>query len=259
MVTVPALPWPRPCSKWGGISTAARISLPTTRFRQSAAAGSTLSFALRLSASTTPGESSPPTIATLAFSFLALPITADITPANPAPSTGIISSGTRKVVMSVRRSRSASVSSLRYTIPMLRQLISDRLFVVRRDDLHENVFHIAEAVPLAQLLDGSLGQQLSVLDDAYDVAELFHLAHHVGRENHRLAAVAAFPNELDDGPRGHNVQAQCGLVKDHDRRIVHQGARNGSLLLHAGGEFVAAPVAETVHVQPIEDFVDAFF
>src|SRR6516165_10115490 len=259
ILTVPAWPFARSCWKLPGISTAARIFFSTTWFFQSVSVGTTLILGFPCSASTTAGESSPPMIITLGFSFFALPISADITPVNPAPSTGIMSSGTRNVVISVRRSRSASVSSLRYTTPILRRLISDRLVVMGGHDLHKDLFHIAYPLPLAKLLDGPFRQQPPVLDDSHDVAQFLHFAHHVRRKDHRFTAVAAFADEFDDGPRRHDVQPQRRLVKNHHRRIVHQGPSNGSLLFHAGGKLIAAPVAEPVHVQTLEDLIHAPF
>src|SRR6266481_6119678 len=193
ILTVP--PWPSLTffSKPSGISTAARISFSTTLSLQSPVVRITLILGLCCSAASTPGESVPPTIITFGFSFLALPITADITAVNPVPITGITSSGTRNVVISVRLSRNASVNSLRYTMPILRRLISDRLLraIVRRNNFHENLLQIVFSVPLPQLFQRSLGQQFTALDDSHDVAEFFHFAHYVRRKDHRLLAVAA--------------------------------------------------------------------
>ena len=57
--------------------------------------------------------------------------------------------------------------------------------------------------------------------------------------------------------RGHDVEAAGRLVEDHDRRIVHQRARDGDFLLHAGRELVAAAMTEFVHLQALEERVDA--
>jgi len=78
-------------------------------------------------------------------------------------------------------------------------------------------------------------------------------------EDDGFAAVATVGDEADDGAGGHDVEAGGGLVEDHNGRIVDEGAGDGSFLLHAGGEFVAAAVAEAVHVEAGEDVVDAFF
>src|SRR6266851_3133656 len=147
-------------SKPSGISTAARIPFSTTLSLQSSVVRITLILGFCCSAATTPGESVPPTIITFGFSFLALPITADITAVKPVPMTGITNRGTKNVVMSVRLSRSASVNSLQYTIPILRRLMSDRLLraVVWRDNFHENLLQIIFSMPLPQLLQRSLGQ-----------------------------------------------------------------------------------------------------
>src|SRR6266446_1956114 len=257
---VPPCPLARSSSKPSGISTAARISFSTIWFFQSGIVGTTLIFGYFRKAVTTSGESVPPTIITFGFSFFALPITPAMTAVNPAPMTGIISSGTRNVVISVRRSRSASVSSLRYTIQMFRSRMSDRLWrVVWCDNLHEHFFKIILSVPLPQLLERSLRQQSSALNNSHDVAQFFHFAHHVRRENHCFAAVPALTDEFNDRPRCHDIQTKRRLIENHHGRIVHQRAGDGGLLFHSSGKLVATPVAKIVHVQPVKDFINALF
>src|SRR5437016_8047296 len=256
----PPCPLARSSSKPSGISTAARISFSSIWFFQSGIVGTTLIFGYFRKAATTPGESVPPTIITFGFSFFALPITPAMTAVNPAPSTGINNSGTRNVVISVRRSRSASVSSLRYTIQMFRSRISDCLRdVMRRDNLHEHFFEIIFSVPLPQLLECSLRQQFAALNNSHDVAQFLHLAHHVRRENHSFAAAPALTDEFNDRPSGHDIQTERRLIKNHHWRIVYQRARDGSLLFHSGGKLVATPVAKIVHVQTVKDFINALF
>src|SRR6266487_5699682 len=97
------------------------------------------------------------------------------------------------------------------------------------------------------------------MDDANGVAELFDFAHDVGGEDDGLAVVAAFANESGDGACGHDVEAKSGFIEDHDRRVVNKSACDGGLLLHACGELVAAAVAEAVHVETMENIVDALF
>ena len=76
-------------------------------------------------------------------------------------------------------------------------------------------------------------------------------------EHHRFSALAAFADEAENGARGHHVETAGGLIENHHRRIVHQGARDGNFLLHAGGERVAAAAAKFIHAQALEKFVDA--
>src|SRR5437667_8555412 len=122
----------------------------------------------------------------------------------------------RNVVISVRRSRSASVSSLRYTIQMFRSRMSDRLRdVMWRDNLHEHFFEIIFSVPLPQLLECSLRQQFAALNNSHDVAQFLHLAHHVRRENHIIAPAPALTDEFEDLPSGHDLQADHQLIKNH--------------------------------------------
>src|SRR6266849_3897752 len=127
------------------------------------------------------------------------------------------------------------------------------------DDFDEDLLEILLGVLFAELGEGAFGQELAVVNDADDVAELFDFAHDVGGEDDGFAAVAAFANEGGDGASGHDVEAEGGLVEDHHRGVVDQGAGNGGFLLHAGGKLVAAAVAEAVHVQAVEDFVEALF
>src|SRR2546430_16581867 len=101
----------------------------------------------------------------------------------------------------------------------------------------------------AKLSERSLGEELSRLNNADDIAELFHFAHDVRGEDHRFAAIATFLNEADDRARGHDVQAGGRLVENNHGRIVDERPRNGSFLLNAGGELAAAAVAEFVHLK----------
>ena len=109
---------------------------------------------------------------------------------------------------------------------------------------------------IAQLFQRAFGEKLAGLNDSDDVAELFDFRHDVSGENDGFTAVAAFADESGDGAGGHDVQAVGGLVEDHDRGIVDEGAGDGGFLLHAGGELVAAAVAEAVHVQAVENVVN---
>src|SRR6266852_934870 len=146
-------------------------------------------------------------------------------------------------------------------MPMLRK---DMSLYLRGDEMgcdnfHENLFQILFVVLLAKLREGSFGKEFAVLDDADGVAEFFDFAHDVSGENDGLSLVAALANEAGDGAGGHHIEAAGGLVEDHDGRVVNEGAGDGGFLFHAGGELVAATVAETVHVQAVENIVDALF
>ncbi len=117
------------------------------------------------------------------------------------------------------------------------------------DDLEEHFFHVLFAGPLAQFGQGALGQQPAAMDDPDAVADLFDLVHHVRGVDHRLPPRPAFLHEADDRAGRRDIEPEGRLVKDHDRRIVHQRARDRGLLLHAGREVLAAAVEELVHVQ----------
>src|SRR5260370_41266233 len=127
-------------------------------------------------------------------------------------------------------------------MPTLRSDISAglRLEVMGRDNLDEDFFKIALAVFFAELLESAFGEELSAVDDANDVAELFDFAHDVSGEDDGFALIATFADEGDDGARGHDVEAKGGLVENHHRGIVDQRAGDGGLLLHAGRKLLAA-------------------
>src|SRR6266581_4530403 len=97
------------------------------------------------------------------------------------------------------------------------------------------------------------------MDDANGVAELFDFAHDVGGEDDGFSLVAAVADEGNDDACGHDVEAKSGFIEDHNGRVVNKSACDGGFLLHAGGELVAAAVAEAVHVQAVEDVVDTLF
>src|SRR5580700_7471462 len=125
------------------------------------------------------------------------------------------------------------------------------------DNFHKQIFQILYSVSRSQVGKTSLCQQLAVMDDADVVAELFHLGHDVRGKDHGFAVVAAFPDESDDGARGHDVQSHRRLVENHHRWIVHERARDGNFLFHSGGKLVAAPVAKIIHFEARENFIDA--
>src|SRR5882724_160270 len=129
--------------------------------------------------------------------------------------------------------------------------------IVGRNYLDEDFLEVLLAVFFTKLLERALCQEFPVLDDADHVAKFFDFAHDVGRENDGFAQVPALAYEGGDGARGHDVEPQRGFVENHHRGIVHQRARDGGFLLHSGRKLIATPIAETVHVQPVEDLIDA--
>src|SRR5260370_21057209 len=137
-------------------------------------------------------------------------------------------------------------------MPMLRRDMSAGLLgnVVGRDDFDEDFLEIVLGVFIAELREGAFGEEFAALDDADDVAELFDFAHDVGGEDYGFAAVAAFADESGDGARRPDVSAVGGLVEDHHRGIMNEGANDGSFLLHAGGELITAAVAEMGRGRP---------
>src|SRR5260370_37640145 len=130
---------------------------------------------------------------------------------------------------------------------------------VGRDDFDENFFEFVLGVLVAKLVEGVLDKEFTGMNDADSVAELFDLTHDVGGKDDGFATIAAFADESRDGTSSHDIQAVGRLIEDHDRWVMDESAGDGSLLHHTGGELVAAAVAETVHVEAIENVVDALF
>src|ERR1700723_3745192 len=119
----------------------------------------------------------------------------------PTVSTGNKNSGIKIDEISVRLSRKASVSSFRYTMPMLRSdmsVVLRRRHIMRRHDLHENLFQVALTIFCAQLFQRPFGEQFAALNDSDYIAQFLHFAHDVRRKNHGLAQVAAFADKRGD-------------------------------------------------------------
>src|SRR5229473_6361916 len=95
------------------------------------------------------------------------------------------------------------------------------------DDLDENLFQILFVVPIAKLRQDAFRKKLAVMDDADGVAELFDFAHDVRGEDDGLAKVAAFADKRGDGASGHDIEAGCGLIENHDWGIVNKRASDG--------------------------------
>ena len=76
------------------------------------------------------------------------------------------------------------------------------------------------------------------------VAERRDFLHHVAREEHALAGVAQAPDHVAQAARGHHVEPVGGLVEDHVGRVVHERARDRDLHALALREAVGAPVEE---------------
>src|SRR5690348_12031168 len=146
-------------------------------------------------------------------------------------------------------------------MPMLRIDMSVRLRrnKVRSDDFDKDFFEVLLVMLVAKLVESAFGEELARLDDADGVAEFLDLGHDMRGENDGLVAFAAFADERSDAAGGHNVEAVGGLVKDHDGRVVDESASDRGLLFLTSGELVAAAVAKVVHVETVEDVVDALF
>src|ERR1700682_6482288 len=118
----------------------------------------------------------------------------EIAAPNPTLTSGKRIRGAINMVMSVRRWRSASVSSLRYTIPMLRADMSVGLRgdVVRSHDFDENLLEVLLVILVAKLRESAFGEQLAGLDNADGVTKFFDFGHDVCGEDDGFAVVATF-------------------------------------------------------------------
>src|SRR5207244_5408977 len=115
-----------------------------------------------------------------------------------------------------------------------------------RDHLNKDLLEIVLGVLLPELIERAFSEELTGLDDADGIAELFDFAHNMSGEDDGLAVVAAFADKSGDGAGGHDIKTERGLIEDHDRGVVDERAGYGSFLLHARGQFVAGSVAENV-------------
>src|SRR5260370_35839643 len=104
-------------------------------------------------------------------------------------------------------------------MPTLRSDISAglRLEVMGRDNLDEDFFKIALAVFFAELLESAFGEELSAVDDANDVAELFDFAHDVSGEDDGFALIATFADEGDDDARCDDDEPKVSCFENHHR------------------------------------------
>ncbi len=124
------------------------------------------------------GAPAEPTIITLVPSSRACLTILDITAPNPNIISGMMTVGMTMVEMRVRRSRSWSFSSLRYTMRMAFQFIGKSGSAVEgggdgglaAHGLDEDFLHVRLGVTLAQLRQRALGDEATVVDDADDIA-----------------------------------------------------------------------------------------
>src|SRR6267378_8710111 len=100
-------------------------------------------------------------------------------------------------------------------MPTLRRDMSvgSRVDVVGRDNFDEDFFEIVFGIFIAELREGAFGEELAVLNDADDVAELFDFGHDMGGEDDGFAEVAALANKRGEGASGHDVEAVGRLIE----------------------------------------------
>src|SRR5260370_35789469 len=92
------------------------------------------------------------------------------------------------------------------------------------DEIDEDFLEIVFGISVTELRERAFGEELAVVDDADDVAELLDFAHDVGGEDDGLAVVAAFADKRSDGAGGHDVEAVGGLAKGHEGGSGRGGA-----------------------------------
>ena len=102
-------------------------------------------------------------------------------------------------------------------------------------------------------------QDRTFVDDGDTVAELFHLAHDVRRENDALPLILQRLHRRQHFASDQHIQPGGRLVKDDDRRIVNDGSRDRNLLLHAGRHLRPQHIAEVVHLQSVEQPLQSQF
>ena len=73
------------------------------------------------------------------------------------------------------------------------------------------------------------------LEDGDPVAGAFHLVEHVGGHQDGLAGGLFLVDQIDEGVLHQRIQAAGRLVEHQNGRIVHEGADQADLLLHALG------------------------
>src|SRR6185436_13364759 len=118
-----------------------------------------------------------------------------------------------KIANTERPSRRVSTSSFRNTAKVL--VLNGHLLHRMDEDVLERLAG-ARSVPMAERVDGSLGQDLPPVDDGDLVADPLRLGHDVGREYDRESALPHVADQIDQPARGHGVEARGGLVEDQD-------------------------------------------
>ena len=95
----------------------------------------------------------------------------------------------------------------------------------------------------------------AVIDDRDPIAEALRLLHEVGRQEHRLAAIADAAHEIPDGPPRLRVETGRQLVEEHELGIVDQGERDEQTLLLPARQRHEPGVALRGQAQLIEEAV----
>src|SRR5215470_12983570 len=133
------------------------------------------------------------------------------------------------VLITVRRSRRFSRTSLRNTVAVAFMTFPENLALALKascsqsffaaDQLDERVFEVRLAGLRAQRVRRRIGDDAAPGDYDDAVAQRGDLLHDVAREQHAAALAAQALEELAHRPRGHDVEAVGRLVEDDVARI----------------------------------------
>ena len=109
-----------------------------------------------------------------------------------------------------------------------------------------------------QLVGRAEGEDPAVVDDRDPVAQLVGLGHVVGRQEDRPAGDRGLPgeDELANGARGGDVEAERRLVEEEDPRVVEEAAGEVHLLALAGREGADPLLLLLVEPDRLDQLVD---
>src|SRR5213596_1311137 len=155
------------------------------------------------------------------------------------------------------RARAASRGPASLVVPPTEHL--DQVAHVRpAGELQEQLFEarVAGAVLPAQVVYGSLGDDLAVLEDRDAVTHRLRHLQRVGAHEHGTAALHELAEDVLQQSRRLGVEAHHGLVHDDALRPVDEGARDDQLLAHSvtvGFYQLVLPAVQLEHVEQLSD------
>ena len=172
----------------------------------------------------------------------------------------------------MRRSRSVSRSSLPATSSTSASFIARRPIRgaarsgaavgararARADQAQERLLQAGRVTGgRAQRRRRAFGQQPPAVQEPDAIAQQLGLGEVVGREHHRLAAIALGADEVAQETRRQHVQARRRLVEHQHGGIVQHRARDRQPLALAGRQRLAAAIEEPAQLQRARERRDA--